>query len=142
MNKIKSNTTVFVFNEDGLINDDVSGFVTKFQKGTAFNFSAKSKEDLGEMSPIFQKFSLPDLDFTIYNHGYVMELEGSIKIIIYLLEELDCIVDKEKVYYLSPTQRVENLREYLYPRGAKVYEIAKFLDRLFGNEEYTSAIKN
>jgi hypothetical protein len=136
-------TEIMIFNENGFINEnDLNDLCIKFQKQTSFNFKTKSKEDFGPLSTIFREFSIPDLNFIVFLHGYVMEVNGDIKKSMLLLIELDKVIDEHIIYYVSATPRLENSEGAIYPRGAGITEIAQLLDQLFLNKDYTSALDN
>ncbi|MFL5762447.1 MAG: hypothetical protein ACJ77K_00810 [Bacteroidia bacterium] len=140
---MKKTTEVFIFNENGIIKSDGLGnFCSEFQKKSFFRFLKKTKNEISPQSTIFQKFSLPDLDFIVYDYGYVMKIEGEVKIAIEVLHEFDMILDPSANFYISPIQRIDHSESVLFPRGEGIEGIAKLLDQLFDNNDYTSTIVN
>jgi hypothetical protein len=136
-------TIFYIFNEDGIvIGQQLEIFCEEFSKRTAFRFKVLEKEDIDPQSTIYKKFVTENLEYTLYDHGYVMRVEGDIKQAMKLLKEIDSILSSDILLFVSPSQRVENLIENKFPRGLTEKEIAEFLDGQFRNREYTSALAN
>ena len=117
-------------------------FCKKFTEKTTFNFNQLEKNDIDPSSTVYKKFITNSLELTLFDHGYVMMVEGDIKQSIRLLVEIDEALNRGAVYFISPSQRVENSEESRFPRGASENEIARFLDSQFRNKEYTGALAN
>ena len=136
-------STIYLYNENGLIpKENLPDFCLKIKEKVSFNFNIISKEQSVPASTVFKVFSISDLDFIVYIHGYVMEIEGEIRKMIRLLKELDGCFEKGVVFYVSPIQALENKESQLYPRGSNEQVVAEFLDRLFCNDFYTAALKS
>ena len=136
------NTVFFVYNENGLISiSDLEDFCFKFIKTTSLQFRVFMKEEIDPLSTIYKKFSSSNLEFIIYDYGYVLKIEGNIKESIVLLRELDEVLDNSIIFYISPSQRIENCKELEFPRGSSLKQAAQFLDKVFCNNDYTSVIK-
>ncbi|WP_344821191.1 hypothetical protein [Aquimarina gracilis] len=134
-------TTIYVFNENGFIkSSELEKFCSIFFSKTTFRFNQFDKTDIDIDSTIFKKFSSQDLEFTIYDYGYVMRIDGSIKKSMILLEEIDNIIDNDVEYHISPTQRIQNSIENKYPRGADRQKLAQFLDIRFNNNDYSNSL--
>lgn len=132
-------TVIYIFNEEGIIiESNLKEFCSNFEKRTSFNFTIQRKTK--EVSSVYQLFSKDTLSYTIFDHGYVMKIEGEIKQSIFLLKELDEIIDDEILYFTSPTQRISNSENYKFPRQSSIKEIARFLDKLFINDNYTKSL--
>ena len=136
-------TKLFAFNENGLISSDaLDDFVEDLQSHSRFEFKIFNKSDIDTNTTVFKKASLEGLEFIMYDHGYVMKLEGEIVNVIFLLKELDEIIPNDKEFFLSPIQAIRNTQENRYPRGADLQQIGRFLDGLFNNYDYSNALKN
>ncbi|HEY8935590.1 MAG TPA: hypothetical protein VIM75_04820 [Ohtaekwangia sp.] len=136
-------TTFYIFNEDGIFKaQQLEFFCVEFSKRTAFRFRVLEKKDIDLQSTIYKKFVTETLEYTLYDHGYVMKVEGYIKQAMKLLKEIDSILSSDILLFVSPSQRVENLIENKFPRGSAEKEIAEFLDGQFRNREYTLALAN
>lgn len=132
-------TVIYIFNEEGIIiESNLKEFCSNFEKRTSFNFTIQRKTK--EVSSVYQLFSKDTLSYTIFDHGYVMKIEGEIKQSIFLLKELDEIIYDEILYFTSPTQRISNSENYKFPRQSSIKEIARFLDKLFINDNYTKSL--
>lgn len=128
-------TTVFIFNEEGFIKeDDLTKFKDRFIDESILDWKEKLIE---QNTTIFSFLACNNIDFTLYNYGYVLKLEGSIIKIIIALIEIDKIINNDIEYYVSPNQRVENNNDFKYPRGGKIRQVSEFLDFLFKTEDYT-----
>lgn len=128
-------TTVFIFNEEGFIKeDDLTKFKDRFIDESILDWKEKLIE---QNTTIFSFLASNNIDFTLYNYGYVLKLEGSIIKIIIALIEIDKIINNDIEYYVSPNQRVENNNDFKYPRGGKIRQVSEFLDFLFKTEDYT-----
>ena len=139
MEAINMKTVIYIFNEEGIIiESNLKEFCSNFEKRTSFNFTIQRKTK--EVSSVYQLFSKDTLSYTIFDHGYVMKIEGEIKQSIFLLKELDEIIDDEILYFTSPTQRISNSENYKFPRQSSIKEIARFLDKLFINDNYTKSL--
>ena len=133
-------TTVFIFNEDGFIKkDNLIEFKNKFVNESILDWKEKTIE---EQATIFFFLMSKNLELTLYNHGYVLKLEGSIIKAIIALTEIDKIVHNEVTYYISPFQRIENNDDFKYPRGGNMKQISEFLDFIFKTDDYTHAYLN
>jgi hypothetical protein len=138
---MNTETTVYIFDENGIIEDQqLESFCKKFSMRTSFPFKKFNKEDIDSTSTICKKFSSENLEYTIFDYGYVMKIEGDIRQSILLLKELDAVIDSDIIYFVSPSQRVVNSGDCKYPRGASEKEITQFLDVQFCNNEYTNAL--
>jgi hypothetical protein len=136
-------TIFFIFNEDGIVpGEQLETFCRNFLLKTSFDFKVIKKEEIDPKSTIYRKFTFQSLAYTLYDHGYVMKVEGDIKQAIKLLREVDLILDNKIVFFVSPSQRIENSDANKFPRGATEKEIAEFLDGQFHNKDYTLALAN
>lgn len=136
-------TTVFIFNENGLIpSESMQVFTEDVQNHSKFKLNVLDKSDIDPASTIFKKAITEGLEFIIYDHGYVLKLEGEIINVVSFLKELDKIIPDEREYFLSPIQAIQNTEENKFPRGANLEQIGVFLDRLFNNKNYSSALNN
>jgi hypothetical protein len=136
-------TTFYIFNEDGIVSgQQLEIFCEEFSERTAFDFKILKKQEIDPQSTIYKKFVTKSLEYTLYDHGYVMKVEGDIKQAMKLLKEIDSILSSGILLFVSPSQRVENLAEHKFPRGCTVKEVAEFLDGQFRNREYTLALTN
>lgn len=136
-------TTFYIFNEDGLIGgNELEAFCEEFQKRTDSGFKVTKRDSIAPQSTIYKKFYTEKLEFTLFDHGYVMKVDGDINEAMTLLKDIDLILNKDVLFFVSPSQRVENSIENKFPRGSTANEIAEFLDRQFRNQDYTSALTN
>ena len=136
-------TTLYIFNENGIISSEaLKDFSENIKSQSKYKFRIFNKADIEMTSTIFKKFSTEGLEFIIYDYGYLMKLEGEILKVIFFLEELDEIIPDDKVFFLSPIQAVQNSEEYKYPRGATGNIIGAFLDNIFNNKNYTTALNS
>lgn len=134
-------TTFFVFNEIGLITQEIlEQFVFEFRKKSKITFLIHEKEDLDLGSSIFIKLVSQHLEVSFFDYGYVIKVEGEIIKSIQILQELDSCIGGGQTFYLSPTQKLENTEEGLFPRGLRLLEIAEFLNMLFSNKLYTNEL--
>ena len=132
-------TVIYIFNEEGIIiESNLKEFCSNFERRTSFNFTIQRKTK--EVSSVYQLFSKDTLSYTIFDHGHVMKIEGEIKQAIFLLKELDEIINDEILYFTSPTQRISNSENCKFPRQSSIKEIALFLDKLFINDDYTKSL--
>ena len=139
---MQNQTRINVFNETGLLPEtEMDNFCRAIAEcSKPFNFKVMTKADFEPTSTIFRKFVSPTFECIIYDHGYVIVLEGAIKDAIHFLKLFDETIDPQIIYYLSPAGRMENSDGIPYPRNAEVSQIAKFLDRLFRNTDYTAEL--
>lgn len=136
-------TTFYIFNENGIVvGQQLETFFEEFLKRTSFEFKVLKKEDIDPQSTIYRKLITKTLEYTLFDHGYVMKVEGDIKQAMKLLREIDSILGSDISLFVSPSQRIENLIDYRFPRGSTEKEVAEFLDAQFCNKEYTSALTN
>lgn len=141
MNNNIKKTDLYIFNENGLVgNENLKEFLKELTNNSMFGFSIKLKAEIDPLSSIFAKLSYHNLELTIYDYGYVMKVEGDIFKSILLLFDLDRILNKKITIYVSPTQRIENNINLLYPRGAKLDSIALFLNKIFNSKEYLASL--
>src|SRR5690349_17369991 len=132
---LKSQTTFYIFNESGIIREpELNVFCQKIEGLTSMKFVTNEAGDL-----FFKKLATAQLEFIVYN-GYVMKVEGDIRQAIRLLTELDNIIDLDIELFVSPSQRLEPLKEYKFPRRCSEPTCAQFLDSLFRNSDYTKTI--
>lgn len=136
-------TTFYIFNENGIIEAiDLNRFCSDLIKKTSLNFKVLKKTDIDPKGTVHTLFVNNELELTIYDHGYVIKVEGLIKSSIQLLLEIDQILTQNITFFISPSQRILNSEESKYPRGSNRIDVARFLDRLFVNEDYTSSLSN
>lgn len=134
-------TVFYVYNTNGFIkSEDLEEFCNVFYNRNYIKFKKLEKKDIGLESTIFKKFSGNNVDLIIYEYGYVLKVEGEIRESIWLLKELDGIIAESLIFYVSPFQRIENISQYEFPRGATEKDVAVFLDKIFNNNHYTSAV--
>lgn len=136
-------TTVFIFNENGLIPfESMQAFAEDVQNHSKFKLNVLDKSDIDPASTIFKKLVAEGLEFIIYDHGYVLKLEGEIINIILFLKELDKGIPDEIEFFLSPVQAIQNTEENKFPKGANLEQIGVFLDKLFNNKNYSNALNS
>jgi hypothetical protein len=136
-------TTFYIFNEDGIVvGQQLEIFCEEFFKRTTFKFKLLKKEDIDPQSTIYRKLVTETLEYTLFDHGYVMKVEGSIKQAIKLLREIDSILSSDISLFVSPSQRIENSIDNRFTRGSTEQEVAEFLDAQFRNKDYTLALVN
>ncbi|HYF70097.1 MAG TPA: hypothetical protein VD884_18275 [Ohtaekwangia sp.] len=136
-------TTFYMFNEDGIVvGQQLEIFCEEFLRRTSLKFKVLKKEDIDPQSTIYRKLITETLEYTLFDHGYVMKVEGGIKQAMKLLKEIDSILSSDISLFVSPSQRVENLINNRFPRGSTEKEVAEFLDAQFRNREYTLALAN
>ena len=134
-------TTFYVYNENGLINSaELINFCNIFQLNSMFDFMKKIKPMIDETSPIFLILSDNNTEFIVYDYGYIFKIEGNILKSIIILFLLDNIIPKEINFYVNPNGRIENLEEYVFPRGAKLNKIGVFLDKIFNTKDYSDSL--
>lgn len=135
--------TFYIFNENGIVvGQQLEIFFEEFLKRTSFEFKVLKKEDIDPQSTIYRKLITETLEYILFDHGYVMKVEGTINQAMKLLREIDSILGSDISLFVSPSQRVENLIDNRFPRGSTEKEVAEFLDTQFCNKEYTSALIN
>lgn len=135
MDTINTKTVIYIFNEEGIIApNQLEDFCWSFANNTALNLIPQT---IDKESYVYKLFSNRFLNFIIYDHGYVMKMVGEVKQAIYLLKELDEVIEDGISFYLSATQRISNSESCRFPRGTNVKGIAQFLDELFNNNDYT-----
>jgi hypothetical protein len=136
-------TTFYIFNENGIVvGPQLEIFFEEFLKRTSFEFKVLKKEEIDPQSTIYRKLITETLEYTLFDHGYVMKVEGAIKQAMKLLREIDSILGSDISLFVSPSQRVENIIDNRFHRGSTEKEVAEFLDTQFCNKEYTSALIN
>ena len=136
-------TTIFIFNENGLIPaENMNAFSNELVANSKFKLNILDKSDIDSSSTIFKKALAEGLEFVIYDHGYVLKLEGEIVNVIPFLKELDEVIPNEIEYFLSPIQAIQNIEKNKYPRGASIQQLSFFLDELFNNEAYSVSLNN
>lgn len=135
-------STIYLHNENGLLpQKNLPDFCLNFQKETSLNFDIVSLEQIASPTTIFKKYVMTDLEFVIYEHGYVMKIEGEARKLITLLIDVDRCLEDHLVLFVSPIQAIENKEDQRYPRGSSEQIVAKFLDRLFRNSFYSTALE-
>jgi hypothetical protein len=140
---MKKQTQIFIYNENGFINSEsLSHFSLDYMQKSMFDFNVKWKSEIDPLSTIFSKLYEEELELITYDYGYVLKIEGSIIKTILFLRDLDNYLNQDIVFYISPTQILENNIERLYVRGSKLMEIALFLDKVFLNNLYSKEISN
>ena len=143
MDTISKETTLFVFNENGIVpNDDLNNFSNDIQEKSRFKIEMLNKNDIDINSTIFKKLSTDGLEFIIYDYGYVMKIEGEIVKALLFLTELDTVIPENIEFFVSPIQAVQNSEDYKFPRNSNVNEVGFFLDKIFNNNNYSDAIRN
>jgi len=136
-------TTFYVFNENGIIpREQLKMYCSDFQEKTKLDFTIQCKEDINLRSTIFRKYTSGDIEYLVYDHGYVMKVEGGILKAMLVLQEIDNCIDSSVCLYVSPSQRVVNEEESKFTRGASLKVIANFLDNRFFNSEYSNVLVN
>jgi GMP synthase PP-ATPase subunit len=136
-------TTLYIFNENGLIpSEALNEFSKRIQSQSKFNFRILDKADIDSASTIFKKLTTDGLEFIVYDYGYVMKTEGEIIKTIFLLKEIDEVIPMNKEFFISPLQAIQNSEENKFPRGGNIQRIGYFLDQLFNNKNYSSALEN
>ena len=119
-------TEINIFNEEGIFSGgEIIYFCNRIenQKAIKLNRSVGNPD-----TSIFNVFKNDMIEFLVYNHGYVMGLDGDIKSAIILLREIDKAIDESKHFYVSPFQIVENREEFKFTRNQSLNDIAKYLD--------------
>lgn len=136
-------TTIYIFNENGILKrDELDDFCLGLLKNSRLQFDVKEKKDIDLASTVYKKLLSPELEFIVYDYGYVMKIEGRIREAIILLMDIDSNLDESKTFHVSPSQIVVNMEENNFPRGASMIETAQFLNAQFNNEDYTDALKH
>lgn len=132
MERITDYTEIYIWNDIGLFSsENIITFCKQIKENSKLNFEIK------KMNLSICLFDDNDLKIDFYNEGYVIFIEGNIKKCILFLEEFDSTFDKEKIFYISPTQRLDEDTKFLYPRGANKREVSLFLDKIFNNTDYS-----
>jgi hypothetical protein len=143
MDTLSKETTLFVYNENGIVpNDDLSNFSNDIREKSRYEIEIQNKNDIDTNSTIFKKLSTEGLEFIIYDYGYVMKIEGEITKSVLFLTELDKVIPENIEFFVSPIQAVQNSENYKYPRGSEIKEASLFLDKIFNNNIYSDSIRN
>lgn len=136
-------TTFFVFNENGLISShDLDNFCLDIQHKSKHGFKVLSKQDIDPNSTIYKEFYSIELDVVVYDQGYVLRIEGDVRMAIDFLNLLDRVIPNSKEFYVSPVQAIQNNDKFKYPRGVNIEGIGLFLDDLFNSKVYSSSLKD
>ncbi len=130
MERITNNTGLYIWNDIGLIDVKELG---SFCENIRFNLNIE-KTDLCTRLYLSEENSL---SVNFYSNGYVIFVEGEMLNCIYFLKEFDKNFYRNKNFYISPTQRLDEDTKFLYPRGIELKEIALFLDKIFNNHDYS-----
>jgi hypothetical protein len=137
-NLIINNTVFYIWNESRLINSkDLNDFCVEINKKSMFDFNLIKKDTCISLSLL----NNCDLNVKFFDSGYVFFVEGKIINGILFLYEFDRCFNQNKKFYISPTQRLDDDTKFLFPRGAKIKEIAEFLDEIFRNNDYSIELK-
>jgi len=140
---MEKQTQIFIYNENGLIDSDsIKHFSLDFAKKSMFYFDIIWKSDIDPTSTVFSKLVDEDLEFVIYDYGYVLKIEGSLIKTILFIRDLDTYLDKDILFYISPSQIIENKDELQFSRSSKLIDISIFLDKIFFTKEYSSITMN
>ena len=141
--RMELETTIYVYNENGLLNPEEINFLCDILKEKLSpEFKYQTKDDIDASSSIFFRFSSEKVDFTIYDHGYVMKIEGDVSQSVELVKILNDSMSMEKEIYVSPSQRVVNDPKLRIDRNLNLADTAAYLDRVFMVEDYTESIKS
>lgn len=135
-------TTVYIYNEKGLLNQEEIGLLcNKLKDELPEEFKLYSKEEIDNASSICFRFSSGKVDLTVYDHGYVLKVEGEIFESVKTIKALNDSIPYEKEVFVSPSQRVVNETHLKIKRGLNLLETAVYLDEVFMVQDYSSSLK-
>lgn len=138
MERITNFTQFYIWNDMGLVlSQYLPTFCKQLKEFSKLNLEMEEMES--HISLYLSKEN--DLNIKFYNNGYIFLIEGNILKCIQFLQDFDSVFNKEKQFYISPTQRLEEDTKFLYPRGADGKIIARFLDKIFNNDNYSKYFK-
>lgn len=141
MNNMIAETEFYIYNTSGLLSsNDLSEFCSKIAKKSMFHFELSYKDANDTSSATYATLSSEKLIIRFYDEGYLLKVEGDLFKCIVFLYEFDRAIKDESVFYISPTQRLEEDSGYLFPRGSKIIEISFFIDKIFNNNEYSRTV--
>lgn len=136
-NLIIHNTSFYIWNDESLIKtEEIFDLFMDIGQKSMFDFKIEKSETYTSLS-----LSNNDLSIKFYNNGYVCLLEGKILFCMLFLYEFDRYFNPNKKFCISPTQRLEENNKFYFQRGLKIVEIARFLDDIFNNNDYSQALK-
>ncbi len=122
---------VFIFNFEGFCSDDEFLRLTENFLKSPLNLS-KSKNNLSIDSQIL---SHEKLILNLYNKHFI-KIEGTIIDLVDAVKYFDEILPNYSKFYLSPSQNLQEIDDYIYCRNMSKNEIFLHLSTFFDHKLY------
>lgn len=122
---------IYIFNFDGLCSDDQFEMMGHKFLNSSLNVSLR-KNDLSTDNNILYNETLT---INLYNK-HLITIEGTIIDLIDAVKKIDEILPENSIFYLSPSQNLQEIDEYSFKRSMSKNQIFLHLSTFFDHKLY------